>query len=115
VKSRAFLFAAPASTVLAMPQESEATKKALDVLENGPGETAAARLENATALMRPSDKGPAFEWERGCAHVRAQTQAFFADYAAQTRKPHFGPIHREVLTEMLKRATEAGLFTPTKE
>lgn len=40
------------------------------------------------------------------------SQAFFANLAAETRKPHFGGMQREWVQALLIRAQEAQLYTP---
>lgn len=44
--------------------------------------------------------------------LKNRAQAFFADYAAKIRAPHYGPLHREVIVDLLVRAEEAGLYKP---
>lgn len=72
-------------------------------------------MTSPSEAPRQPDKPPDFEWERGAAHVRGIAQAFFSDYATKIRAPHYGPLHREVIVELLKRAEEAQLYTPPKE
>lgn len=76
-----------------MPQESGAKAAAAMSIEQA--------LDEAAAI--------------GAEDLATRAQAFFADYAEQIRKPHFGPLHREVISAMLVRAEEAGLFKPSKE
>jgi hypothetical protein len=40
------------------------------------------------------------------------TQRFFAALAASTRAPAYAEIQRNWVNELLKRAQEAGIFTP---
>jgi hypothetical protein len=44
--------------------------------------------------------------------IEERAQKFFEGYAAQIRKPHYGPLHREVIAAMLIQAEEAGLYSP---
>lgn len=47
--------------------------------------------------------------------VAVRVQKFFDDYRVQIQRPHYGPLHRDVVKEMLLRAQEAQLYTPPKE
>jgi hypothetical protein len=44
-----------------------------------------------------------------------RAQKFFADIAAEMRKPHFGERGRELMAAILVRAEEAKLYTPERE
>ncbi len=41
-------------------------------------------------------------------------QKFFEELAASTRVPHYGEKQRDWMNQLLKRATEANLYTPEK-
>lgn len=44
-----------------------------------------------------------------------RSQKYFADLAAEARKPHFGEHEKQFTRALLLRAEEAGLYTPDKE
>lgn len=44
-----------------------------------------------------------------------RTQKFFADFAAETRRPHFGEQQAGWMRSLLLRAEEARLYDPTQE
>ena len=46
------------------------------------------------------------------AFLEHRAQAFFADFAAETKKPHFGDMQRIWLNSILTRAIEAKLYSP---
>lgn len=47
--------------------------------------------------------------------AKSRAQGFFAQLAAEIRKPHFGVHQREFIVALLNRAQEAGLYAPPKE
>ncbi len=44
----------------------------------------------------------------------AKSQKFFADLAAESRKPHFGDQTKSWVASLLVRAEEAGIYAPEK-
>lgn len=46
---------------------------------------------------------------------RQKSQAFFAQLAGESRKPHFGDMQKDWLKALLVRAQEAQLYDPTKD
>lgn len=51
--------------------------------------------------------------ETDCVDIHARAQAFFAAYAVELRKPHISDRDKDILRNMLLRATEAGLYKET--
>lgn len=54
----------------------------------------------------------AVEFQADIAAIKHCTQGFFADFAAEMRKPHFGDMQRSWMQALLTRAIEAKLYTP---
>lgn len=61
--------------------------------------------------MRELDNAHA-ERTADIAAAQHRTQGFFADFAAEIRKPHFGDMQRKWMETLLTRAIEAKLYNP---
>jgi len=54
------------------------------------------------------------EMKRADAQLK-KTQAFFNQLALEARQPHFGDFAKQFTASLLKRAQEAGLYTPPQD
>ena len=66
-----------------------------------------ANVERARRIMMTAG-----DFEAALNAERQKAQRFFAELAAEMRKPHFGEAFREYQRALLTRAQEANLYTP---
>ena len=63
--------------------------------------------------MKATDTHP--DWKRTAYEVRDKAQAFFASYAAESRRPHCSDRDKGWIANLLLRAEEAGLYSPAPQ
>lgn len=68
-----------------------------------------AKSANAKAREIEHERAERFASDSATSH---RAQGFFADFAAEMRKPHFGDMQRQWMQSLLTRAIEAKLYTP---